>query len=263
MTASSCTTVRPAEATEVHTRLLRCALAIDECRAYWEYDGTEGGSPTADGAFEGFLFGARSMPRVRVLLANMRVRFDAYPAALTALRSWPDIRPQTRAIICHWHLQLADPLYRRFTGDYLVARRSSLDPTVRISALTAWVAETSPERWTTSTRKQFASKLLSSALAAGLVVGRRDPRELAFPRVPDEALGYLLYLLRDVSFRGTLVDNPYLRSVGLAGSDLDRRLGTLAGVQFRRAGDVVDFGWRYPSLADWAEAVLPERGDAA
>jgi hypothetical protein len=54
---------------------------------------------------------------------------------------------------------------------------------------------------------------------AGLVVGIRDPRPLTFPQIPDEALTYLLYLLREVQLTGTLLDNLYLASVGLVGSN--------------------------------------------
>ncbi|MCX5953197.1 MAG: hypothetical protein NTZ40_06835 [Cyanobacteria bacterium] len=39
-----------------------------------------------------------------------------------------------------------------------------------------------------------------------------------FPLVPDDALTYLLHLLREVDFEGTVLANPYLRSVGLAAS---------------------------------------------
>ena len=79
------------------------------------------------------------------------------------------------------------------------------------------VADQGPGRWTMATKVQFASKLLSAAYAAGLVASRRDPRPLTVPRVPDDALEYLLYLLREVEFEGTLLDNPYVASVGLDG----------------------------------------------
>lgn len=79
----------------------------------------------AERAFSAYWFGARSQPRVELLLANMRVRFEAYPEALAVLRSWPDMDPDTRALVCHWHLQLADPLYRAFTGELLPERRAS------------------------------------------------------------------------------------------------------------------------------------------
>ena len=106
----------------------------------------------------------------------------------------------------------------------------------------------------------MASKLLSTAFAAGLVGGRRDPRPLVFPRINNDALSYLLHLLREVEFEGTLVDNPYLRSVGLEGSTLAARLRSLPTLRYRRTGDVIDFGWRHPSLAAWAEHDLFSHG---
>ncbi len=248
-------TDRPAEASAVHTRLLKCALEIPDSRAYWTHAGN--GKPvTAQRAFDEYWFGARSLPRVEVLLANMRARFDAFPSALLALRQWPEMSPNTRRLVCHWHLQLADPLYRSFTGEYLATRRTGSRPEVTRDLVVSWVGDQGPGRWTVSTRIQFASKLLSSAYAAGLVSANRDPRPVVAPPVPAEALEYLMYLLRETDFAGTLLDNLYLASVGLMGSVLDERLASLRGLEFRRQGDLNDFGWRHASLREWAEATL-------
>jgi hypothetical protein len=105
-------------------------------------------------------------------------------------------------------------------------------PAVRRDAVAAWVAERAgtgdrPGRWTTATRIQFATNLLSCAFHAGLVAARRDPPPVGFPRVSDDALTYLLYLLRAVSYAGTLLANPYLASVGLDGPLLEERLRQL------------------------------------
>jgi hypothetical protein len=108
------------------------------------------------------------------------------------------------------------------------------------------------------TRIQFASKLLSAAFSAGLVGTNRDPRPLAVRRVTDDALEYLLYVLREVSFAGTLLDNPYVASVGFVGPALEDRLASLPGLRFQRQGDLIDFGFRYANLAAWAEANLRE-----
>lgn len=246
---------RPREVTQVHTRLLKCALEIEDLRAYWAHaGGTE--PPTAQRAFKEYWFGAKSMARVEVLLANARLRFDAFPPALEILHRWPHMSPDTRRAICHWHLQLADPLYRAFTGDYLAKRRADGRDTVTRDSVVEWVAEQGPGRWTLSTRIQFASKLLSSAHAAGLVAKTRDPRPLALPRISDEALEYLIYLLREVALHGTLLENPYLASVGLEGPFLAARLRTLPGLTFSRQGDLLDIGWRYPDLRAWGQANL-------
>ena len=79
---------------------------------------------------------------------------------------------------------------------------------------------------------QFASRLLSCALAAGLVGGKRDPRAAIAPRVPDDALAYVLHVLRAVRFSGSFVKNPYLASLGLAGGDLADRLRALCAPWF-------------------------------
>lgn len=242
---------RPAEVTAVHTQILRCTLAVADARAYWAVPDIGPPANRADRAFKDFWFGARSHARVAVLLRNLRQRFDAYPSALLVLRAWPEMDPATRTAICHWHLQLADPLYRAFTGDFLPNRPR---PEITRALAVAWVTEQDSGTWTMSTRIEFASKLLSAAAEAGIVGSRIDPRPLRVPRVSDDALLYLLHLLRGVDFAGTLLENPYLASVGLTGDALTARLRTLRGVRYARQGDIVDLAFEHESLALWFAA---------
>ena len=245
----------PAEATGVHTRLLKCTLEVETSRAYWTLAGREERS-TARRAFEEYWFGVRSLGRVEVLMANLRARYDAFPAALRALNGWEEMDPDTRRLVCHWHVQLSDPMYRAFTGSYLVARHEGARPSVTHDLAVAWVSGHDSGRWNMATRIQFASKLLSAAHGAGLVGSTRDPRPLQFPRVGELALTYIMYLLRGVRYEGTLLENPYLASVGLQDSTLEDRLRGLSALRFRRQGDLVDFGWRYEGLEDWASSAL-------
>lgn len=244
--------MKPSEVTKPHTRILKCALEVEDARAYWQHtDGSR--PPTAQRAFDEYWFGARSLARVEVLLSNFRQRFDAFAPSLSVLHRWAVMSPDTRKLICHWHLQLADPIYRELTGDFFPSRHAEGRPEVSRDLLVRWIGEHSTD-WTMATRIQFASKLLSAAYSAGLVVSRRDPRKLAFPRVPDDALAYLLHLLRGVRFEGRLTDNPYLRSVGFDAGMLADRLRTIDGIELRRAGDLADFTWAHPDLASWANA---------
>ena len=249
---------KPQETLELHTRLLKCALEVEEARAYWRHVEPEH-TPSAEVAFADYWFGARSLPRVVLLLSNLRARFDAFPDSLRVLACWPAMAADTRKLICHWHLQLSDPLYRQFSGDFLPHRRAEGRESVTRDVVIRWVSEHGLERWTMATRIQFASKLLSSALGAGLVGSNRDPRPLSLPRVPDEALEYLLYCLRGVEFAGTLQDNPYLRSLGLERAELENRLYALPSLRYSRQADLVDYGFRYPSLRDWAQHTLAEQ----
>jgi hypothetical protein len=252
---------RPKEATQIHTRLLKCALEVEDSRAYWKHaDGRRRVTPQE--AFDEYWFGARSLPRIKILLVNLRGRYDAFPPSLAVLHRWDAMGPDTRRLVCHWHLQLADPLYRAFTGAYLIARHAGARAEVTRDLVVRWVGEQGPERWTMSTRIQFASKLLSAAYAAGLVGTNRDPRPVTFPRVTDEALEYLAYLLREVDFEGTLLSNPYVASVGLTGGLLEERLRALPGLELRRQGELLDLGWRHDGLAEWGAANLGPRTHA-
>ena len=251
------TDIRPIEETEVHTRILRLALGMEESRAYWEnLDPSIPPGPRAIQAFEQRWFGGKSLKRVRTLLANFGARYDAFPEALAVLQRWRGMDLTTRQVICHWHLQLTDPIYRRFTGEFLVQRRESMNPEFNRDVVVRWISTSYPDRWASSTMIQFASKLLSTASEAGLITPRRDPRKILVPKVSNRTLEYLFYLLRDVTFSGTLTDNPYLASVGLGRGVLEPRLGALPSVQYRRLADVDDFGWAHPSLSTWAEATL-------
>ncbi len=247
---------RPSEATEVHTRLLRLALGIEESRAYWEHvDPAVPPAARAMVAFEERWFGAKSLERVRYLLASFLPRYDAFPEALAVLRRWRSVDGATRRVLCHWHLQLSDPMYRAFTGTFLVGRRTIRDPKLDRDVTLRWVKATYPERWSEATCVQFASKLLSAASEAGVISAKRDPRALLLPKVPDQALAYLLYLLRGVRFAGTLTENPYLASVGLTEGFLDQRLRALPGVTFRRMAHLTEFEWGAPSLTAWAQGL--------
>lgn len=111
--------VRPAECVAIHNRLAKCELEVEQSRAYWQILGSTQGPIDAQKLFETSVFGAKSLARVRMLLANLRQRFDSYPTSLGVLADWPQMTAETRRIICHWHLQLSDPLYRRFTASTL------------------------------------------------------------------------------------------------------------------------------------------------
>ena len=62
---------QPQETTHKHTRLMKCALEIEDCRAYWAH--SNGTTPvSAQQAFDDYWFGARSLDRIKVLLVNMQ-----------------------------------------------------------------------------------------------------------------------------------------------------------------------------------------------
>jgi len=244
-------TARPREEERMHTRVLKCTLETANSRIFWAESSSQ--QPIkAEAAFEAGWFGHRSLSRLRELLTTLRARYGAYPAALEVLRGWTRMGGDTQKLICHWHLQLSDPLYRLFSGTFLPDRLLQGLPTISKQQVVTWLADAGGGRWAGSTRLQLASKLLSTAHSAGLIQGKRDPRPIVFPAVPDEALAYLLHLLREVDFQGTLLANPYLRSVGLEDGLLNDRLKRLPDLSFGRQGELVDMGWKHRDLTDWA-----------
>lgn len=245
-----------AEVSEFHTRILRLTLAAADSRSYW--DNVDPATPVASRAtraFEQRWFGAKSLERVRYLVGTFAARFDVFPNALSALRRWRSMDVASRQLICHWHLQLCDPLYRRFTGEFLIQRRALPGARIDREGVLRWLRGEFPDRWAEATLVQFASKLLSTALEAGLV-SKRDPRTLLFPKVLDQPLAYLLYLLRETRFQGGLSENPYLASVGLGADVLPTRARSLPGLSFRRAMRIEEWEWRYEDLGAWAQAEI-------
>lgn len=244
----------PLEATTEHTRILRVMLATEDCVAYWKAPRESAtGTGRFHQAFEQRWFGNKSESRVKTLLGDMARRFDAYPRALEALRAWSP--PRTMAPwLCHFHTQLADPIYRRFTGEFLPKRKSQGYTSVDREVVARWVQEEWPGRWSPATSLKFGANMLATAFEAGLLKDRKDPRKLSTPRPPREALEYLLYLLREVETEKSAMGSPYLKSVLPEPESMEVALRGLEAVQFQSIGDIQNFEWAFPTLLAWARA---------
>ena len=222
---------RPVEVTEIHTRLLRVTLEVDPSAAYWQHaDLSMSHADRAKAAIEQNWFGDRSPARVRKLIDELSSRFDPFPEGIEVLRNWTGMTEATRCLICHWHVQITDPTYRRFTGELLEELRGPEGAVITRDLVAEWLEQNVPGRWGQSTRLKFAGNLLTTAAEAGLVSRPTRERTLLTPAVPDDALGYVLHLLRDVQYEGTLDANPYMGSVALRGESLRDRLAAFPEV---------------------------------
>ena len=243
-----------AEQTTTHTHIMRAGLLVEESRAWWKNRTLTDQPDPAGNAFESYWFGMRSEARVQVLVRVLKSRFDQDPQALAVLRQWADPAPEERALVCHWHIQISDPLYRAFSGALLPARRARGH--IRQSQVVDWLEAGYPDRWATSSRLRLSSAMLSCAHHTGLLSTTKDPRPLQLPRISDRALGYILHLLRQTDHTGGILDNPYLSSVGLIGEILVGRLRRLPGLTYRRMGHLVELDWQHDDLTSWAKATL-------
>ncbi|MGH7297190.1 MAG: DUF1819 domain-containing protein [Polyangiaceae bacterium] len=243
---------RPAESTEVHTRILRCMLATDDCFAYWRHADPSVPQPQrARLAFEQRWFGTKTEARVRTIMTDMVQRFDAYPESLALFQHLGRIPVGLRTFLCHLHTQLADPVYRSFAGDFLPGRRGEGRTTVDRADVVRWVEASHPGRWSPITCAKFASNLLATALDVELVRGRRDPRALPPLAVPELVVGYALYLLRTVRVEGSLTENPYLRSLGVDTASLARVAPRVPGIRFVELAGAAEVTFLEPSLTAW------------
>ncbi len=64
-----------------------------------------------------------------------------------------------------------------------------------------------------------------------------------------------MYLLKDVTYSGTAINNPYLLSVGIDADEAIRRLRKIDHLGFHRQGELISFEWQYPTMLDWAAAL--------
>ena len=248
------------EVDKFHTRLLRVSLALEESRSYWEQMTLQ--TPKegrAELAFENRWFGSKSMARVQRLLAEFGHRYDTYPEAIATLIHWQPSDLITRQNICHWHLQLSDPMYRAFSSTFLEARRSQHssqgDARIDRDIVTRWVEQNITAQWASATVLRMATALVTCATAAGLCTKAGTQRTLTYPKVTDAALTYWVYFLRGLKYQGTVLKNPYFVSVGLSDHFLEQRLRQLEALAFSRMGDLYEFDWRYANLQDWAAAL--------
>lgn len=240
-----------------HTRIVNIAISLEENRAFWEnyhFDISKENLSTI--AFEERWFGNKSMMRTRSLLNDLRYRYGRFPEALELLCAWKPSEPIIRQNIIHWHFQLADPLYRQFTGDFLIVRRNYPKPFIDVESTINWISEKVSNRWGFQTKKKIANNLISSASAAGLCSNKKGKKKLKYPQLSDLSLAYLLYLLRNISYEGTILENPYFRSVGLTDSFLEKRISSLPGFNYSKVVDIKEFQWDYPDLKTWSKKVL-------
>lgn len=251
------------EVSRDHTNLLKMSLAVEESRIYWEnFDPGIPQNRLAPIAFENRWFGDKSMPRVRTILADFKNRYNAFPQALEVLRCRRPQRLFDRRNLCHWHMQLSDPIYRDFTGTFLTERRLHSWPSIDRNVVMRWLQDRVGDRWAVATRKKIAQSLMTSAAEAGLCTPEKQQRALFYPPVSDTSLTYLLYLLRQTRFNGTLLSNSYLLSVGLSDGFLEKRLLRLKEIRFNRMGELTSFEWQYADLRSWAqENRFSNRGD--
>ncbi len=189
-------------------------------------------------------------------MGDMALRFDRFPEAIALLHRLGSLPATLRPLLCHLHVQLADPLYRRFSGELLPHRRAQGLLTLDRATVARWVDALEPGRWSPVTCLKFASNLLATAQGAGLVSGRRDPRTTPVPAASELIVGYALYLLRGVANDGSLTDNAYLRSLGIDASSFKAIAPQVPGIRYRSLGGTEELVFLEPSLGVWGADVL-------
>ena len=152
-----------------HTGLLRLGLATAYSVIFWSR-ATEDipAAEIARTAEEQGWFGDISSSRVRYVVRQLQKRFP-YPAR-KLLGFQPRAGSGQDALVCHWHLQLNDPLYRHYTSHYLLGCWSGPTTSVTLDGTEQWVrGRPSAREWKANTQRRMASGLMSAATEAGLI----------------------------------------------------------------------------------------------
>jgi hypothetical protein len=201
-----------------HTGLLRLGLAVPQSVIYWRRADRplEVGELREKAILEAW-FENLSESRVKYLVNQLEKRFPFEVRALLGFQERPD-ENQNR-LICHWSLQLTDPLYRSYTCEHLLERWSNPDSSVSLASSIRWVKkEPITADWSQATVRRLAAGLLSAATEAGLCSGAgKGERNLKLPVVTPEDIHYLESLLRLAGAQEHL--HTYLTAVGRGTED--------------------------------------------
>lgn len=128
--------------------------------------------------------------RRRYLLGEFDKRFS--PAHLRALKAWQPDAERQAPLLCHWHLQWSDPLYREFTSGFLVNAWAQPETKINVDAVDGWLEQRgSHTEWSASTRRRLASGLLSAAGEAGFLKGSGRLKEVRTVTVDGACMDYL------------------------------------------------------------------------
>jgi hypothetical protein len=239
---------RPQEVKSIHSRLLRLGLAVRESQIFWRTrDPEQSTKLTIERAHQEGWFGAKSLKQVEYLVTSLDTRFTG---AITDLRVWDPAEKADRCWVCHFHLQLTDPLYRQFTAHYLSHRLERAQPNIEKLSALRWLNQLAPNKWAVATAERLVSGLVSALNEAGFSRGRSSPRDIVIPPLSNESLAYLLFLLKNSEFEGSILSNPYLKTTYL-GEDLERRLTELPGFDYQHNDEGGTLKWKVDSFLDW------------
>lgn len=240
------------EATKIHTRMINDTLLEERSQSFWKNIDLDNKQNLVEVAYNNYWFGSANKATIKRTLNNFHVRYSAFPHCLAALKKWEDIDIKERALVCHWHMQLSDVLYRRFTSEFIPSRFIYKPAAFHKDQVQQWVYGFMGEKWAGSTQAQMASKMMSTIRSVGYV--SKDSKtiiELRYPTVNQRALQYLLYALREITFQGSILENPYLKSVGLTGSFLISQINQTTTISVNQLADVTSLEWKYPNLLGW------------
>ena len=242
------------EVSKIHTRLLRSTLLEEDSQSFWRNYNGESQEEAVEKAYNDYWFGNANKATIKRTLGNLFERFVNFPQCLEVLKLWTDMTVQERAIICHWHVQMTDILYRRFTSEFLPSRFVYSPPTFHKDQAQQWVYGFMAEKWAGTTQAQMASKMLNCIRNTGLVSSEnKETIQLRYPLISNRCVTYLLYTLREITFNGSLLENPYFKSVGLTGSFLTSQVNQSPSISIQQTGDHTSFEWKHPSLIEWGQ----------
>lgn len=205
-------------ATSEHTGLLRMGLEVKASMLFWKRaEAGENPKERRQRALHEGWFPSLSEARLRYLLGELEKRFHG--PALDALKIWKPEAERQAPLVCHWHLQWSDPLYRDFSSGYLVGLWAQPERGITVAGVEGWLEQRgSHSGWSPSTRRRLASGLLAAASQAGFLQGNGRQRDLRTVTADGPSLAYLRALVRnqdgadrlaeEILLSGTVAESP-------------------------------------------------------
>lgn len=178
-----------------HTGLLRLGLDLKSSVTFWQRAPLRISiAELLELAQSQSWYPQHSNARVKYLVTHLHRRFPE--SSRRVLRTWKPEESGQAPTVCHWHLQLSDPIYRDFTFQFLLSRWSTGSDEVEIDQVERWLERRGGNRrWSQSTLRRLASGLFSAATEAGMLGGSRSRRVLRKPQVSARSIEYLNELL--------------------------------------------------------------------
>jgi hypothetical protein len=202
--------------TKEHMTMLRIGARIEESRSYIRnYQAGYTVKELKLKAWDEQWFGFIPESIFVRLIPAFHSRFGNYPEMVNVIQNGitKGLESYDFKMICNFHIQISDPYYRWFSGDYIPNRLDNGLQEITSTTTAVDFNTKFKKNIKANTLKHFAVNLLNSANDTGLLKGTKL-RVTQTPTVTVFFLGYLIYTLGSFDFpMADLINSPFIKSI--------------------------------------------------